>query len=183
MSFKVGDIRSNLALGGARPTLFQVSLSSPFDAEMGRVAPFMCQATELPASSIGAVEVPYFGRKIRVAGDRTFEPWRVSVMNDEDFKVRHALEEWHNQINSMSGNLNTTGSSAPNNYKTDAEVWQFGKSDDTNPIRIYRMFGIFPTDIGGIELSWNSTNQIEMFNVTFSYDWFEVVGGSTGTIS
>ena len=184
MAFRIRDIRSALKGGGARPTLFQVSIFSPFDnGILGSIAPFMVQATEIPASTIGAIEVPYWGRKIRVAGDRTFEPWRVNVLNDEDFKVRHSLESWHNRINSVEGNLNTTGSASPENYKTTAEVWQFGKANEVNPIRKYKLYGLFPTDISSIDLDWNATNTIETFSTTFSFDWMEVVGGSTGTVA
>ena len=181
MAFNINEIRANLRSGGARPTLFQVTLDSPFSAELASVAPFMVQAATLPSSSISAIQVPYWGRKIKVAGDREFDDWQVSVMNDEDFKVRHALETWHNRINSMSGNLNTTASSAPSNYKTQAEVKQYSKIGGP-PVRIYKFYGIFPTAIGSIDVNWDATNQIETFAVTFSYDWFEVVGGTTGTV-
>lgn len=183
MAFKINDIRANLKLGGARPTLFQIELTSPFDSDLNQIAPFMVQATQLPSSTIGAIEVPYFGRKIKVAGDRTFDTWTINVMNDEDFKVRHAMERWHNAINSLSGNLNQTGSSAPNNYKSQALVKQYGKADDQRPIREYKFYGIFPTDISTIDLDWNSTDTIEMFSVTFAYDWHEITGGTTGLIS
>lgn len=182
MAFKINDIRANLKLGGARPTLFQIELTSPFDSDLNQIAPFMVQATQIPSSTIGAIEVPYFGRKIKVAGDRTFDTWTINVMNDEDFKVRHAMERWHNAINSLSGNLNQTGSSAPNNYKSQAIVKQYAKSDDQRPIREYKFYGIFPTDISTIDLDWNSTDTIEMFSVTFAYDWHDVTGGSTGLV-
>ena len=93
MAYSINDIRANLRLGGARPTLFRVLLDSPFTNTLGAVAPFMIQASSLPGSSIAPIEVPYFGRKIRVAGDRTFEPWSVVVMNDEDFKIRARFEK------------------------------------------------------------------------------------------
>lgn len=181
MAFNINDIRANLKLGGARPTLFRVILTSPFDSDLVNIAPFMCRASQLPSSTISAIEVPYFGRKIKVAGDRTFEPWPVTVMNDEDFKVRHALERWHNSINSLSGNLNTTGSSAPANYKSQGLVEHLGKNGAV--LRTYKFYGIFPTDIQGIDLDWDSTDQIENFGVSFAYDWFEVVGGNTGLVA
>lgn len=183
MTFSIDNIRAGLKLGGARPTLFKVLLNNPFDTNLTSIGSVLVQATELPASTIGAIEVPYMGRKIRVAGDRTFEPWRISVMNDEDFAIRHSFETWHNQVNSLSGNLNTTGGSAPGNYKQNADVLQYGKADDQNPIRVYRMYGIFPTDISSIDLDWNATNTLETFNVTLSFDWFEVVSGSTGLLA
>lgn len=182
MSFNINEMRANLKFGGASPTRFQVSLTSPFSPELAAISPFMVQATEIPAFSLGAIEVPYMGRKIRVAGDRTFEPWRVSVINDEDFKVRNSMERWSNFINGMSGNLNTTGGAEPNRYKTNAEIRHFSKANDQTPIRVYRMYGVFPTDIAGIDLDWSATNQYESFGVTLSYDWVEVVGGTTGTV-
>jgi hypothetical protein len=182
MAYSINDIRANLKLGGARPTLFRVQLTSP--ALIGgdlSTAEFMIQASSLPGSSIAPIEVPYFGRKIRIAGDRTFENWSVQVLNDEDFKVRHALETWHNKINSLSSNLNTTGSSAPTNYKSQADVQQFSKAGGP-PIRIYRFYGLFPIDIAQIDVSWADTDTIEVFAATFAYDYYEVVGGNTGTV-
>jgi hypothetical protein len=181
MAYSINDIRANLRLGGARPTLFQVEITSPFDAELNQIAPFMIQASSLPGSSIAPIDVPYFGRKIKVAGDRTFEPWSVQVMNDEDFKVRHALETWHNRINSLSGNLNTTTSSSPTNYKSQASVKQYSKAGGA-PIRIYTFYGLFPTEITPIDVNWNDTDTIETFQVTWVYDYYEVVGGNTGTV-
>jgi len=184
MAFNINEIRSQLKFGGARPTLFQVILNSPqgVSSELASVAPFMIQASSLPGSTIAPIEIPYWGRKIKVAGDRTFEDWSVTVINDEDFKVRHLLETWHNRINSLKGNL-MANSAAPNNYKTEAEVRQYSKIGGA-PIRTYKFFGLFPTAIAPIELSWDATNQIETFGVNFSYDWFEVVSpGNTGTVS
>lgn len=182
MAYSINDIRANLRLGGARPTLFRVQLTSP--SAIGgdlSTAEFMIQASSLPGSSIGQIEVPYFGRKIRVAGDRTFEPWSVQVLNDEDFKVRHALETWHNRINSLSENVNTTGSSSPTNYKSQADIQQFSKAGGA-PIRTYRFYGLFPTEITPIDMNWNDTDTIETFQATFAYDYYEVVGGNTGTV-
>ena len=183
MTFTVNDIRSNLRLGGARPTLFKVMLNSSFTPDLADIASFMIQASSLPGSTIPPIEVGYWGRKIKVAGDRSFDDWSVQVMNDEDFKVRHALELWHNKINSLAGNLNTTGTASPSNYKFQAEVHQYSKVGGA-PIRTYTFYGLFPTQIQPIELSWDSTNQIETFGVNFSYDWYEVTNpGNTGTLS
>jgi hypothetical protein len=102
-------------------------------------------------------------------------------MNDEDFKVRHALETWHNRINSLSGNLNTTGSSSPTAYKSQASVKQYSKAGGA-PIRTYTFYGLFPTEITPIDVNWNDTDTIETFQVTWVYDYYEVVGGNTGTV-
>lgn len=180
MAFNINEMRAGLALGGARPTLFQVQITNPVNNVADAIAPFMIRATALPASTINAIEVPYFGRKIKIAGDRTFDTWQVTVMNDEDFKIRHSMELWHNQINSLQTNLNLSGSSSPSVYKSTALVTQFSKSGEA--LRRYKFNGIFPTDISDISLDWDSTDQIETFNVTFAYDWYEVDAGVTGVV-
>ena len=182
MAFRINDMITNLTGGGARPTLFQVELTSPFDNDLNTIAPFMVQSTAIPASTVSAIEVPYFGRKIKVAGDRTFDTWNINVMNDENFKVRHYMERWHNAVNNLSQNYNTTGSPAPSNYKSTAFVKQYGKSNPDRPIRVYKFYNIFPTDISTIDLDWIATDTIETFSVTFAYDWYEIVSGNTGTV-
>jgi len=180
MAFDINEIRAGLALGGARPTLFRVEFLNPINNAGDTIAPFMIQATSIPASTISPIEVPYFGRKIKVAGDRTFDAWSVTVMNDEDFKVRHPLELWHNQINSLETNLNLNASSSPLLYKSTAQVTQYGKSGTV--LRRYKFNGIFPVEISGIELDWAATDQIETFSCTFAYDWYEVDAGNTGLV-
>lgn len=175
-SFKISEFAGNLKGGGARPSLFRVDLATPFARDLNNISSYMVQATTLPASNIAPIEVPYMGRKMRIAGDRTFDTWTVTVINDEDFKVRHAMEDWHNRINSLAGNLNTTGSSAPANYKTQAKVIQFGKSNENTPLREYEFYGLFPLEVSTIDLDWNATDEIERFQVVFSYDYYNVVG-------
>ncbi len=180
MAFNINEMRAGLALGGARPTLFQVELTNPVNNESDDVARFLIRATTLPSSTINPIEIPYFGRKIKIAGDRTFDTWAVTVMNDEDFRIRHTMEQWHNQINSLLTNLNLNADSSPSSYKSTALVTQFGKNGEQ--LRRYKFNGIFPTEISTIDLDWDSTDQIENFSVTFAYDWFEIDGGNTGLI-
>lgn len=178
MAFNVNEIRSQLVLGGARNSLFQVQFSNPTNAAGDLKLPFMARATTIPAATLGVIEVPYFGRKVRLAGDRTYATWSVQVINDEDFLIRNALEEWSNQINTFEGNIRAFGSASPLQYKSDATVTQFSKTG--LPIREYAFRGIFPTEVSTIDLDWNSTDTIEEFSVTFAYDWWEVSGGITG---
>ena len=138
----------------------------------------MVRSAQLPESSLGLIEVPYFGRKVKLAGDRTFGDWTVTVINDEDFLIRNAMEEWSSKINSNQTNLRSFGSAAPLLYKSTAEVTQFSKTGV--PIRSYKFNGIFPTSISAIDLNWGDTDSIEEFNITFQYDWWEVSGGITG---
>lgn len=178
MAFSVNEIRSQLLLGGARNSLFQVTIQNPANGIADFKVPFMVRATSIPASTIGTIEVPYFGRKIRVAGDRTFDPWSVTVINDEDFLIRNAMEHWVNRIQSSQGNVRGFASSSPSLYKAQAQVTQYSKTG--SPIRTYTFNGIYPSDVAAIDLDWNATDQIQEFSVTFQYDWWEVTGGVTG---
>lgn len=181
MAFKINDIKTGLRFGGARPNLFRVRLTSPA-AGLGldfNGSEFLIQATSLPASEIMAIEVPYFGRKVKVAGDREYGSWAIEVMNDENFKIRNQLEQWHYRINSIRENKNNTGSSAPANYKADAFVDQYAKTGEV--IRTYKFEGLFPTSIDAISLNWETNNTIETFGVTFAYDIYVVSGSGGGS--
>ena len=178
MAFNINEIRSNLALGGQRPTLFQVEMTNPANSAGDIKTPFLVRASQVPASTLGFIEIPYFGRKVKIAGDRTFAEWNVTVMNDEDFLIRNAIEEWMNEINSHLGNVRGFGSAADLSYKSTAEVTQFSKTGV--PLRKYKFNGIFPVNLTEMEVDWNATDLIQEFQVTFQYDWWEVSGGSTG---
>jgi len=181
MAFRINDIKTGLRFGGARPNLFRVRLIPPaggFGLDFNS-SEFLIQATTLPASEIAAIEVPYFGRKIKVAGDREYGSWGIDVMNDENFKIRNQLEQWHYRINSIRENRNNTGSSAPENYKADAFVDQYAKTGEI--IRTYKFEGLFPISIDAITLNWETTNVIETFGVTFAYDIYVVQGSGAGS--
>jgi len=187
MPFNINTFRSQgLVNGGARPSLFEVEIPDYPGLEKLR---FVARSSQLPAMTIGDIDVPYFGRKIKLAGDRTFADWSVTIMNDEDFKLRARFEEWSNKMNTIISNVNAFGNN-PSSYKFTAIVRQYskaGKSGDNvgKPIRAYRFVGIFPTQIDAINLDWDQTNQIETFDVTFSYDWWEPVTeeNTTGAVN
>jgi hypothetical protein len=178
MAFNIEEIRSQLTLGGARPSLFQVTLTNPVNGVADLKTPFMVRATAAPASTLGTIRVPYFGRTVKLAGDRTYEGWDVTVMNDEDFLVRNALEQWSHAINSAQGNVRALGSSSPLLYKSTAEVTQFSKTGA--PLRTYRFNGIYPATVSNMDLDWGATDTIQEFRVRFEYDFWEVSGGVTG---
>ncbi len=173
MSFNVQDFKSRgLTFHGARPTLFQVEISNPpagtaSGATVEKIK-FMCRATQIPPAIVEAIPVGYFGREIKVSGDRTFPDWNISIINDEDFAVRDMLEEWSSVQNSHVTNLRRD-----RQYKREAVITQFGK--EGNVLRRYEMVGLFPTAVGPIELSWDNKNQIEVFETTFAFDWWEVI--------
>ncbi len=175
MAFNINEMRSQLVLGGARQNLFQVRINNPANTTGDLKTPFMVQAAQIPESQLGVIPVFYFGRQMKLAGDRTFGDWTVTVINDEDFLIRNAMEEWSNRINRLSRNVRDISERA---YKANATVIQYGK--DGSRIREYRFNGIFPSVISPIELDWATTDQIESFQVTFSYDYWTVSGGTTG---
>lgn len=172
MAFNINEMRSQLVYGGARQNLFQVRINNPANASGDLKTPFMVQAAQIPESQLGVIPVFYFGRQMKLAGDRTFGDWTVTIINDEDFLIRNAMEEWSNRINRLERNVREIG-----RYKSNATVIQYGK--DGSPIREYKFDGIFPSVISPIELDWGNTDQIESFQVTFSYDYWTVSGGST----
>lgn len=174
MPFNISAFKSNgLVYGGARPSLFNVFMSVPPGIGIDNVSVdkfrFVCKTAELPESKIGAIEVPYFGRKIKVAGERTFADWGVTVLNDEDFSVRSMFESWSNALNRMVSNVRDPAI-ATEDYKVDLDIIQYGKDGST--IRAYQLIGAFPTTIGPISLNWETANAIEEFAVAFSYDYW-----------
>jgi hypothetical protein len=192
MAFNIDEFRSQgLVFGGARPSLFRVLMQFPAGiAGDVQSASYLIRSASLPSSSISSVPVPYFGRQIKIAGDRQFEDWSVTVMNDEDFDLRNTFESWLNLINTHASNRMGSGipgrdGGSPNIYKVDLIVDQFGKagpSDDSGIIRSYKFNGAFPTSVGAIALDWDSTNTIESFDVTFSYDYWEPLATPNGNI-
>jgi len=178
MAFNINEIRSQLTLGGARQSLFQVQIQNPANSVADIKVPFMVRTAQIPSSDLGVIEVPYFGRRIKLAGDRVFGDWTVTVINDEDFLIRNAMEEWSNKINTLQGNLRAFSAASPLLYKANAQVTQFSKTGV--PIRTYTFNGIYPSSVSTIDLDWASTDQIEEFAVTFQYDYWEVTGGITG---
>lgn len=185
MAFNIADIKGALVYGGARPTLFQVIFTNPVSNFSALKSPFLIRATTIPAMELGTIQVPYFGRKIKVAGDRSFAPWQVTVMNDEDFAIRNDMEQWSHAINNLASNINTVqggvaGSGGPELYKTNAMINQYAKTGEI--LRTYAIVGMYPETVSTIDLDWNTNDTIEEFSVTFQYDSFEIVGGTTGLI-
>lgn len=178
MAFNVNEMRAQLTGGGARPSLYQINLSNPVNGGADLKLAFMAKSASLPARQFSMIEVPYFGRTIKVQGTQTFDAWTTTVINDEDFLVRNALEDWMSQINLAQQNITTLGRS-PTAYKSQAEVIQYSK--DGSILRKVKLYGIWPESVGEIGLSWEDGDTIEEFEVTWQYDWWAVSGGSTGT--
>ena len=191
MPFNVSTFAAQgLPYGGARASLFEVFLTLPAGiAEPTAEAQFrfVCKASSIPSSTVGQIEVPYFGSKVKMAGNRTFENWTVTVMNDEDFLVRNAFELWSSYINSHENNLRDASVIAEQGllgYRTTAVVRHYAKTgvfaggttsgDASIPTRQYSFINIFPINVGNIELNWETTDAIEEFTVEFAYDYWAV---------
>ena len=183
----ISQFKSKLIGGGARPNLFEVELTtlppnvtSNWDAE---VFSFMCKAASLPAQTIANVDIPFRGRIFKVAGDRTIEPWTITVINDEDFRFRNAFENWTQQIADLDTNLGTTDPSA---YMTNAKVYQLGRgsekssqsagSGDNVVLKEYEFIDIFPTSVSAIDLSYDTGDTIEDFTVEFQVQSLRLTG-------
>jgi hypothetical protein len=205
MAKSISDFKSYLKKGGARPNLFLVRLNFPSQlsqvADIGTItssanlttqAEFMVKTAQIPASNIGTIEVPFRGRMLKVAGDRTFEPWSVTVVNDGQFQIRQAFEAWSRGINALTENVSQLGYGADGgaSYCVDMTVFQLSRDGQTpsrtpaNPnnqgvdgmdvIRAYKFYDAWPSAVSSIDLSFEANDQIEEFTVEFQYNFFEV---------
>ena len=187
----ISQFKSQLIGGGARPNLFEVELTTlpagiAWPADNFR---YMCKAAQLPASVIANIDIPFRGRIFKVAGDRTIEPWSITIINDEDFRIRKAMEEWVDLIAKLENNLGATDPSA---YMVNAKVFQLGRGstpssknnagDRIAVLREYEFIDIFPTNVSSIDLSYDSSDTIEEFVVDFQVQSFAFVdaGGPNG---
>ena len=176
------DFRGKMTGGGARSNLFEVNIKYPDNiasliGDATGEGEFLIKAAEIPASNIGNIPVPFRGRVLPVAGDRTFDPWTVTVINDTNFIIRDAMEKWSNSINDIQ---TAQGTLNPENYQTVATVSQLsrgGKSelDDIDVLRQYIFSGIYPNVVSSIPLDYGATDQIEEFQVTFNYLFYEIL--------
>ena len=175
---KISDFKSKLTGGGARPNLFEVELAFPqavaIENDVLQKSRFLVKAAALPASTISPIEVPFRGRILKIAGDRTFETWTITVLNDVDFVIRSAFEKWMNIINSME---DATGVQNPDEYQKDAMVHQLDR--DGGILRSYKFWDIFPTNISTIDLSYESTDTLEEFTVEMQVQWWEAYKGTS----
>lgn len=177
MTFNINDIRGSMVHGGWRPSHFQVIITNPYDTISDLKVPFMVRSAQIPGDNIGQIPVHYFGRPIFVPGDRTVEPWTTTIYNDEDFVVKNSIELWIGKINAMQRNIASTN--LVNELKSSAMITAYGK--DGRMLRQIQLNGFWPMNLAPIEADWSITDTIGEFQVTWSYDDYEVIGGSTGT--
>jgi hypothetical protein len=184
----ISQFKSALSGGGARPNLFEVELTTlpagiGWDADKFK---YLCKAAALPASNIASIDVPFRGRTFKVAGDRTIDVWTVTIINDEDFKLRRAFETWSELIAKLDNNLGATN---PGSYMSNATVYQLGRGSTTNSttnagsdssiLAAYKFIDIFPTSVSNIDLSYDSGDTIEEFTVEFQVQSYEIINSAT----
>jgi len=176
---KITDFKSKLSGGGARSNLFEVVLSfpdiAPADVTVLDKSRFLVESAALPSSAITPLDVAFRGRTLKVAGDRTFESWTITVINDTDFSIRSAFENWMNKINRLSDN---TGVTNPALYHADAFVYQLDRDGST--LRAYHFYDIFPTNISAIQLAYEN-DAIQRFTVEMQILWWEAVKGNSSS--
>ena len=185
----IDKFKSRLTGGIARPNLFEVVLAFPdgvVDESVSDIDPktrFLVKAAALPASNIAPISVPFRGRQLKIAGDRTFDEWTITVINDTDFAIRGSFERWMNSMSKVSDNA---GNINPEDYTRDAFVYQLGRSavdaqsqssEQNMPVlRTYKFYSVFPTNVSQIDLSYDSSDSVEEFTVTLQVQWWEAAG-------
>ena len=179
--------KSKLVGGGARPNLFECELNFPDgleDINKDEDFSFMVKAASLPASNVNVINVPFRGRNLKVAGDRTFDPWTITVINDTNFKIRDAFEKWMNFINRHD---DAAGVITPAAYQKEMKVFQLGRGnvadgtrgslpgtgDQIPVLKQYKFYGVFPTSVSAIELSYDNADAIEEFTVDLQVQWWD----------
>ena len=180
MSFNIANFQSKLSGGGARPNLFRVELtnypavvSAAFRPSSSDLS-FMCKAVSgMPASTLGTIDVPYFGRLVRYAGDREFAEVTTTIINDEDYRIRDGLDSWMNGLNSAASNkpLGNIDVGDKQNFTTTMDIVTFEKSGIED--QRWSFIKCWPSNISTIDLNWDATNTIQEFTVTWQYDYYE----------
>ena len=167
----ISDFKAKLAGGGARANQFKVTMPFPGYASVGgeiEDLAFLCRATSIPSMEIANIGVPFRGRAIKIAGDRTIPSWSVTVYNDTNFRLRNAFERWQNGINNMSDNEGLTN---PVDYQVDAFLDHLDRNGNT--VKSYTLRGVYPIEIGAIPLDYEEQGAIEQFEVSLAYQFFD----------
>jgi hypothetical protein len=167
----ISDFKAQLTGGGARANQFRVELAFPAYVSAGPIVglktQFLCKSAQLPGSTVENVPLQYRGRTVNVAGERTFAPWTISVYNDTDFAIRNAMEQWSNGIQNYT---TSNGRVNPRDYQVDLNVHQLDRNGAI--VKTYTFIDAYPTEIGAIGLDFDASNSVEVFDVTFTYNYW-----------
>lgn len=193
----LNEFKSRMSGGGVRSNLFECEINFPADvyqakhtgnqSDLSDKTRFLIKAANLPASTLGIIDIPFRGRNLKIAGDRTFDPWTITVINDKDFHIRNAFERW---INYMNKNEDAAGIIDPNTYQQNATIYQLGRASFTSAtpttdtqipiLKQYKFYGVFPTAVSAIDVSYDSSDSIEEFTVDLQVQWWDALD-DTGT--
>ena len=187
MAFAVTEFKSNLKHGGARPSLFRAEFQYPSGISapnLSNQASFLVKTTTIPASTIGSYDVYFHGKAIKVAGDRTFDTWDTTIINDEDFGIRNTLENWmgsisDHKLNTRDKEVFNTSEGDVAKYKSTLKVIQYSKAGES--LRTYIFKGAWPSALSTINLDWATASEIEEFTCTWMYDSWFVSGGNASS--
>ncbi len=186
----IDDFKANVASDFARPNLFQVDLAFPSgiinNSDLVNLGKFTVRAANLPSSQIGVIEVPFRGRTLKIAGDRTFEPWTITVMNDSKFILRSAFEKWASSIQAYNENFTSAATLGNENdstgYFADMSVHQLAKDiksgDKPRVLKSYKFYNIFPSAIAAIDLDYGNNDAIEEFTVEMQVQYWTPLDAS-----
>ena len=171
----IDSFKGKLQKGGVRSNQFRIDMTFPAIVAAGTAKEqiqYLCSASTLPKQTMGTTEVAFRGRKLQLAGDsRTYEPWDITVLQD-DFTVYNAFEDWQNMMSDvLTGKLNTS----TNDYKANAEIFQLDRDGLT--VKQIILHGCFPSDIAAIDLSMDTDDEVQTFDVTLAYDYFTTPEG------
>ena len=177
MAFSIGEFRGKaLDKAGARANLFDVTVTGAGAAGLNKDEfTFACKAAAIPAMTVATIDVPYFGRTIKVPGNKTFDNWSVTIINDEEFLIRNAMEKWVGAMGTHEGNIATIGNTfgaAGGSLYGQATVQHYSKGGGALTQAKYNFINIFPVSIAGIDLAWETNDVIEDFTVEFAYDYW-----------
>lgn len=191
----LSDFKSRLVGGGARPNLFECRLAFPAglqnEIKVDEDFTFMIKAAQMPASNVNVIDIPFRGRNLKIAGDRSFDPWTITVINDTNFKIRNSFEKWMNFINRHDDNA---GVITPAAYQTEMIVHQLGRGNPSSGtsgslpgntekipvLKTYKFFGTFPTNVSAIELSYDAADSVEEFTVDLQVQWWDAIDPESG---
>lgn len=184
----IQSFKSRVSGDFSRPNLFKCVIDFPTvvagGQEAAKLGEFTVRAANLPATQLGIVEVPYRGRVLKIAGDRTFEPWTITIMNDKNFVLRNAFESWAQGVQEYTQNVTTVGTDV-NSYFKDMRVIQYDRFGDLkdsadaeaepNVLAEYRFYDTFPTNVAAIDLDYGSNDAISEFTVELQVQYWKPV--------
>lgn len=168
----IEEFKARLGAGGARPNQFRVKLAFPsYVVGVDTSYSLLVTGAALPASNVNPAIIQYRGREVKLAGERIFDPWTITVVNDSEFSLRSPFEQWMNGLNDRSDN---TGVLTPRDYQTDIVVEHLDRNDAVLPGGQYTLRNAFPIQMSEIALNYAQNDIFEEFTVTWQYSHYDV---------